>query len=244
MILRRSLATGPSPTLLRAVALQGAGMLGAVLALARPMVEFETEVYHNQPTTTSTRSRTRSTRGGWKVQSGCFNCDDPNRFSRDYPRSRNWYGGVNQVEQDRQLGHWFIEEIMVNNPGVLQKQLTSNGCVEKMHDWRKVLRKKRKEARVLVGMTEEDYGLWRGTNDDKKYRRKEFEDGRMMWGEYRPHRTTLERRMGAHNNERELSELSQIFIEECKDEDFELLAILSNAPVELGELAEILVTSP
>lgn len=50
--------------------------------------------------------------------------------------------------------------------------------------------------------------------------------------------------MGAHNNERELSELSQNFIEECKDEDFELLAILSNAPVELGELAEILVTSP
>lgn len=50
----------------------------------------------------------------------------------------------------------------------------------------------------------------------------------MLWGEYRPYRTTLRRPIGAQNNEWELIELSLNCIEkddsggpieECKDED-------------------------
>ena len=36
-----------------------------------------------------------------KNKGGCFNCGDPNHFSRDCPRGRNWQGGVNQVEQEQ-----------------------------------------------------------------------------------------------------------------------------------------------
>lgn len=36
-----------------------------------------------------------------KNKGGCFNCGDPNHFSRDGPRGRNWQGGVNQVEQEQ-----------------------------------------------------------------------------------------------------------------------------------------------
>ena len=116
------------------------------------------------------------------------------------------------------------------------------------------------EVRVLVAMKEDFdadvYGLWHATNDGKvykKYRGRDYEDARMMWGEYRPYRTTLRRPMGAHSNEWELLELSQNYIEkddsggpieECKDADVELLAIVTNVPVELGELADILGDQP
>ena len=112
------------------------------------------------------------------------------------------------------------------------------------------------EVRVLVSMkTDFDadvFGLWHATSDGKvykKYRGRDYEDGRMMWGEYRPYRTTLRRPMGSQNNEWELIEHSQNYIEkddsggpieECKDEDFELLAILSNTVMELSDIADIL----
>ena len=80
------------------------------------------------------------------------------------------------------------------------------------------------------------------------------EDEAMRMGRvYRPYRTTLRRPMGAQNNEWELIEPSHNYIEkddsggpieECIEEDVELLAILTNVPVELGELADILGDQP